>query len=141
MKSRQIIKWIAIAIITGGYIWFSLDFGFWLTGDMHSGGPLVGPILTPILTLPLIILLFYNDRIIKNRTIKILLAFLSFIIYFILFTYLINYFFILIFKEYYLMHEYSLWISLTRWLLTISMTITTFIILNKMIKPNKHLNI
>ena len=131
----RIIKWTIVSIATILYVIFSLDTGIWLTGDMHNGGPFIGLLVTPVFTLIVILLLFQKERKTKNISIIILSTLILFFIYYFVLTILINSLFIKIFKEYYLMNEYSIWIKLTKWVMVTFMTITSYLIVKK-IKKN-----
>jgi hypothetical protein len=133
-KYKKVIKWIIISLITLIYVSGSFNIGYRLTGDMHNGGPFVGLLLTPFITTTMILIMFFHDRLVRKWTILIFLTFLSLIMYFSLFTILLNKLFLAIFKEYYLMHEYWIYISLTKWVLIALSTTTTYILLNRRIK-------
>ncbi|WP_445749641.1 hypothetical protein [Polaribacter sp.] len=137
MKSLKIIKWSIVVIITIIYTYFSFSFGFWLTGDMHSGGPLVGLFFTPIVFFLLKFIFFYQD--IKSRK-TILLSLLTF---FLFFTYLIGisflteYLFSILSNEDSFIYKYSLGINFINWVITIILTFMSHKVLSKLIIKSK----
>lgn len=131
---NTVFRIIIITLLTSLYLWFSLDFGFWLSGDMHSGGSLIGPILTPIITISLVATLFYNRKKLRINSMKILLTFISFIIFSFLILSLDNYILILIFKEDYLINKYLFWINIIRLIVAIILTTIVYIKLTKIVK-------
>ena len=133
MISKNAIKWIVILITTLIYVSFSLKIGYWLTGDIHSGGPLIGLFLTPVVTLTTTVILFFDKKQIRERTILILLTFLFFILYIVSFNALLNFLALKIYKEYYIVYEHSTLISSTKWVLIILLTLITYLIIKKII--------
>lgn len=131
---NTVFKLIIIILLTSLFLWFSLDFGFWLSGDMHSGGSLIGPLLTPILTLSLIIILFYSKKMVRINAIKILLTFISFMISSFIILYFTDYFLIFIFKEYFLIDNYIIWINIFRLALIIYITTKVYFQISSIIK-------
>jgi hypothetical protein len=127
MKNTNKIKCLAILITTLIYLSFSFRIGYWLTGDIHNGGPLVGLFLTPLITLLMTLILFINHRQTREKTIIILTTFLFFILYSLVFNRLANYFSLKIYKEYYLIYEHSTLINSTKWILIILSTLITYL--------------
>ena len=127
MKNTNKIKCLAILITTLIYLSFSFRIGYWFTGDIHNGGPLVGLFLTPLITLLMTLILFINHRQTREKTIIILTTFLFFILYSLVFNRLANYFSLKIYKEYYLIYEHSTLINSTKWILIILSTLITYL--------------
>ena len=118
MKSIKIIRWTIIIITTIVYTYFSFSFGFWLTGDMHSGGPLVGLFLTPFVFFLLRFIFFYQDIKTRRRTLISLLTFCLFFIYLIGISYFTDFIYSSLIDEEYFIYEYSFYFSLVNWSLT-----------------------
>ncbi|WP_339884725.1 hypothetical protein [Polaribacter vadi] len=134
MKSIKIIRWTIIIITTIVYTYFSFSFGFWLTGDMHSGGPLVGLFLTPFVFFLLRFIFFYQDIKTRRRTLISLLTFCLFFIYLIGISYFTDFIYSSLIDEEYFIYEYSFYFSLINWSLTVLLTFLTYKFLNKLIK-------
>jgi len=134
MKSIKFIRWIIVIITTIVYIYFSLSFGFWLTGDMHSGGPLVGLFLTPVVFFLLRFIFFYQDIKTRRTTLTSLLTFCLFIIYLFGISYFSDFVYSFLLDEDYLIYEYSFYFSLINWSLAILSTFISYKILNKLIR-------
>tara|TARA_R110001606_G_scaffold264190_1_gene412866 strand:+ start:264 stop:674 length:411 start_codon:yes stop_codon:yes gene_type:complete len=134
MKSIKIIRWTIIIITTIVYTYFSFSFGFWLTGDMHSGGPLVGLFLTPFVFFLLRFIFFYQDIKTRRRTLISLLTFCLFFIYLIGISYFTDFIYSSLIDEEYFIYEYSFYFSLVNWSLTVLLTFLTYKFLNKLIK-------
>ena len=134
MKSVKIIRWVIVVITTTIYIYFSLSFGFWLTGDMHSGGPLVGLFLTPVVFFLLRFIFFYDDTKTRKTTLISLLIFCLFFIYLIGISYLSEFVYSSLIDEESLIFEYSFYFNLVNWILTILLTFLSYKFLNKLIR-------
>ena len=134
MKSVKIIRWVIVVITTIIYIYFSLSFGFWLTGDMHSGGPLVGLFLTPVVFFLLRFIFFYDDTKTRKTTLISLLIFCLFFIYLIGISYLSEFVYSSLIDEESLIFEYSFYFNLVNWILTILLTFLSYKFLNKLIR-------
>jgi hypothetical protein len=137
MKNTNKIKWLAILITTLIYLSFSFRIGYWLTGDIHNGGPLVGLFLTPLITLIMTLILFINHKQTREKTIIILTTFLFFILYSLVFNRLANYFSLKIYKEYYLIYEHSTLISSTKLILIILSTLVTYLMTKRITTKKK----
>ena len=59
------------------YLVNSFRIGFWLSGNMHNGGPLVGPLLFPPLLAAATFLLFINRPRVRMAVAFGLLAYLT----------------------------------------------------------------
>lgn len=131
MKNKNTVKWLVITIATLIYLVFSFKIGFLLTGDIHNGGPLIGLFFTPTITLIMTLILFFNQKETRVKTIIILTTFLLFLLYTLIFNLLINYISLKIYKEYYLIYEHSTFINSTKWILIIISTLITYLLTKK----------
>lgn len=134
MKNKNTVKWFVITIATLIYLGFSFKIGFLLTGDIHNGGPLIGLFFTPIITLIMTLFLFFNQKETRVKTIIILTTFLLFLLYTLIFSLLINYISLKIYKEYYLIYEHSTFINSIKWILIILSTLVTYLLTKKIIR-------
>ena len=134
MKNKNTVKWFVITIATLIYLGFSFKIGFLLTGDIHNGGPLIGLFFTPIITLIMTLFFFFNQKETRVKTIIILTTFLLFLLYTLIFSLLINYISLKIYKEYYLIYEHSTFINSIKWILIILSTLVTYLLTKKIIR-------
>lgn len=137
MKKTNTIKWLAITITTLIYLSFSLKIGFLLTGDMHSGGPLIGLFFTPFIALTMTLILFFNQRKIREKTIISLTTFLSFFLYALIFNSMVNSLFLKIYKEHYLFSEHMILINSTKLILIALTTSATYFLSRRIITIKK----
>ncbi len=137
MRNKNTIKWFVITIATLIYLIFSFKIGFLLTGDIHNGGPLIGLFFTPIITLIMTLILFFNQKETRVKTIIILTTFLLFLLYTLVFNLLVNYISLKIYKEYYLIYEHSTFINSTKWILIILSTLVTYLLTTRITKKKK----
>ncbi|WP_266202234.1 hypothetical protein [Pontibacter kalidii] len=66
-----------LTVVSLIYLMNSFKIGFWITGDMHSGGPFVGPLLFPLLLAILTFLLFINNSKVRRVTGLLAVAYLA----------------------------------------------------------------
>ena len=48
MEQWKVIRRIVLIAISSVYLMYAFRIGFWITKDMHSGGPMVGVLLFPL---------------------------------------------------------------------------------------------
>jgi hypothetical protein len=75
-----LIKIFVLILSSGTYLFYSFKIGFWMTGDMHSGGPFAGLLLFPILLTVATFLLFINKQTIRKVAAIGLIAYLALIV-------------------------------------------------------------
>ena len=60
LRNRE-IREIILTILGLIYLINSFKFGFWISGDMHSGGSFVGILLFPLFIALMVFFLFINE--------------------------------------------------------------------------------
>jgi hypothetical protein len=63
---RKVMRRIVLIAISSVYLIYAFRIGFWITGDIHSGGPIVGVILFPLFVSLVTIALYWPER--KTRS-------------------------------------------------------------------------
>ncbi len=63
----KVIRRIVLIAIGSVYLMYAFRIGFWITGDMHSGGPMIGVLLFPLFVSLVTIALYWPER--KTRSI------------------------------------------------------------------------
>ncbi len=62
----KVMRRIVLIAISSVYLIYAFRIGFWITGDIHSGGPIVGVILFPLFVSLVTIALYWPER--KTRS-------------------------------------------------------------------------
>ena len=71
-ERKNMIRWLVLITLSIGYLLNALKIGFWISGDMHSGGPFVGVLLFPLFAALLTLLLFLKEP--RPRRISLLVV-------------------------------------------------------------------
>lgn len=58
----KLIRRIVLIAISAVYLMFAFRIGFWITGDIHNGGQMVGILLFPIFVSLVTMALYWPER-------------------------------------------------------------------------------